>query len=68
MHQPNGFIEYLATLASSKVSEAFAAVANWLVTAFSDGIFGFILGSLLIPVVGKIFFPTWNLVMNKTNQ
>ncbi|WP_022709371.1 DUF808 domain-containing protein [Pseudochrobactrum sp. AO18b] len=68
MHQPNGFIEHLATLASSKVSEAFAAVANWLVTAFSDGIFGFILGSLLIPVVGKIFFPTWNLVMNKTNQ
>ena len=64
-HQPFAFIENIALRASGSVTEALEASTNWFVTAFSDGIFGFTLGSLLIPFVSKILSPVWSLVLSR---
>lgn len=67
IHQPLETITQLASCVSNQVSGALTAVINWSVTAFSDGFFGFLLGSLLIPFVSKILFPIGKIVARKTN-
>lgn len=66
-HQPFAVIENIAFRASGSVTEALAASTNWFVTAFLDGVFGFTLGSLLIPFVSKILSPVWSHAFSKTN-
>ena len=37
--------------------EGASAALSWLVMAFLDAVFGFLLGSILIPVVHVLLFP-----------
>ena len=65
MHQPFGIIEDIAARAAATVGEGLSASVQWFVTAFSDGVFGILLGSLLIPAVAKIGAPVWKLATRK---
>jgi predicted DNA repair protein MutK len=49
-------IHHVAVAVSSRVGEA-AGFVEWSVTAFLDGIFGIVLGMLLIPVVTRVLAP-----------
>jgi len=51
-------IEALAEAAAHAVPAAAGAV-HWLVTALLDGIFGLVLGLLLIPVATRLIGPIW---------
>jgi predicted DNA repair protein MutK len=39
---------------------------EWLVTAALDGVFGLILGVILIPIATRIIGPLWSAVTGKT--
>jgi hypothetical protein len=45
------------TIASAVTGEGTPAAVSWLVTAFLDAVFGFLLGSILIPVVDVLLVP-----------
>ncbi len=47
------------------VSTGFAGFAKWATAAVLDGIFGLVLGLLLIPVGEKIVTPVWRAVFNR---
>ena len=49
--------ELTTSIASTVTGEAASAAVSWLVTAFLDAVFGFLLGSILIPVVNVLFVP-----------
>ena len=49
-------IHHVAVAVSSRVGEA-AGFVEWSVTAFLDGVFGIVLGMLLIPVVTRVLTP-----------
>lgn len=55
-HGPYDWVHHKAEAAAHAVPQA-AGLVQWAVTAFFDGIFGLILGLLLIPVVQKIINP-----------
>jgi predicted DNA repair protein MutK len=57
-------IEHLAELAAHAVPSAEAAV-HWLVKAALDGVFGTILGLVLIPVATRIIGPVWEKLSGK---
>ena len=46
-----------ASLALVVTGESAPAAVSWLVTAFLDAVFGFLLGSILIPVVNVLLVP-----------
>ena len=46
----------------------FEGLIAWLGTATLDGIFGLILGLILIPIVAKILLPIWNSVRKKPGE
>lgn len=50
-------IHHLADGMAAKVSAQLAGAVSWLTTAVADGIFGVILGVLLIPVVTRVIVP-----------
>lgn len=52
------FIAHVATMAGDALSVARGAV-EWIVTAALDGVFGVALGLALVPVVNKVFLPTY---------
>ena len=47
----------LTTSMASAVTGEGASAVSWLVTAFLDAVFGFLLGSILIPVVNVLLVP-----------
>ena len=49
--------ELTASIASAVTGEGAPATISWLVTAFLDAVFGFLLGSILIPVVNVLLVP-----------
>ncbi|MFB9225105.1 DUF808 domain-containing protein [Paracoccus cavernae] len=56
MHQPYQWIKDTAAAAALAVPQV-AGLVNWAVTAFFDGIFGIILGFILIPIATKVINP-----------
>ncbi|MEN5298420.1 DUF808 domain-containing protein [Brucella sp. TWI559] len=60
VHQPFAWIsETAADIAGEVTANLFGAV-DWMVTALADGIFGFVLGSLIVLFMIKIASPLWN--------
>lgn len=57
-------ISQLAKAAAMAVPQA-AGLVKWAVTAFFDGIFGLILGMLLIPLATRVIGPVWGMVTGK---
>lgn len=55
-HQPYQWIHDTAEAAGRAVPQA-AGLVTWAVTAFFDGIFGLILGLILIPIATKVISP-----------
>ena len=55
-HGPYDWVHHQAEAAAGTVPQI-AGLAEWAVTAFFDGIFGLILGLILIPVVEKLINP-----------
>lgn len=55
-HQPYEAIKHMADVAAQAVPGA-AGLVNWAVTAFFDGVFGLILGLILIPVATRVIGP-----------
>jgi len=49
--------ELTTSIASGVTGEYTSAAVSWLVTAFLDAVFGFLLGSILIPVVNVLLVP-----------
>ena len=49
--------ELITSNASAVTGEGPSAAISWLVTAFFDAVFGFLLGSILIPVVNALLVP-----------
>lgn len=56
---PYEAIHNAAVLASNWVSTSYAGLMKWAVTAFLDGLFGLVLGLLLIPLVTRILVPIY---------
>ena len=55
-------IHDLAQDAAAVMPESWAAFTKWLVTALFDGLFGVLLGVVLIPVANRIIAPVWGFV------
>jgi predicted DNA repair protein MutK len=55
-HQPYEWIKHMAEAAALAVPQA-AGLVNWAVTAFFDGVFGLVLGLILIPVATRVVGP-----------
>lgn len=55
-HGPYDWVHHQAEAAAHLVPQA-PGVAAWLVTAFFDGIFGLVLGLILIPLIHRIINP-----------
>ncbi|MGH6792064.1 MAG: DUF808 domain-containing protein [Methyloceanibacter sp.] len=49
--------ELTTSIASALTGEGASAAVSWLVLAFLDAVFGFLLGSILIPVVNALLVP-----------
>lgn len=56
------FIHHAAESAAHAVGEGWAGIVGWAVTAGLDGVFGFILGLLLIPLATRVIGPIWGAV------
>ena len=57
--------ELITSIASAVTGEGASAAVSWLVTAFLDAVFGFLLGSLLIRVVNMLLVPVGFLFPDK---
>ncbi len=57
-------IHHIAVAAAEQVPQA-AGLVEWAVTAFFDGILGFVLGLVLIPVATRVIGPVWAAVTGK---
>lgn len=58
-------IHHLAEAMAAKVSAQLAGAVSWLTTAVADGIFGVILGTLLIPVATRVIAPLFAMFKRK---
>ncbi|MND58949.1 DUF808 domain-containing protein [Brucella pituitosa] len=65
VHQPFAWITETAANLATYVSTGLASTANWFATAFADGVFGFVLGSLIVIFMTKIAEPLWNAATGK---
>lgn len=65
VHQPFAWITETAADLATYVSTGLASTANWFATAFADGVFGFVLGSLIVIFMTKIAEPLWNATTGK---
>ena len=61
-HPIYDFIHHAAESASHAVGEGWAGIVGWAVTAGLDGVFGFVLGLLLIPLATRVIGPIWGAV------
>ncbi|WP_376874084.1 DUF808 domain-containing protein [Albirhodobacter sp. R86504] len=64
LHAPYDWIHHQAVAAAAALPE-FAGIVEWAVTAFFDGVFGLIIGMILIPIVAKIIDPAIHAVTRK---
>ncbi len=64
-HAPYDTIHHWAQGAASAVPPSLAGIVAWSVTAFVDGVFGLILGLLLIPVATRVIGPLISAVSRK---
>lgn len=55
-------VEHLIEAVAHPAAEAFGAFGEELVIILGDGIFGLLLGLMLIPVVTRVFVPAWKAV------
>lgn len=55
-HAPYDWVHHMAEAAARAVPQM-AGLAAWVTTAFFDGVFGLILGLILIPIVEKVLNP-----------
>lgn len=62
---PYETIHHLAVAAGHGVGEGLRGAVEWTVTAALDGVFGLVLGMVLIPVVTRILAPLARLVTGK---
>jgi len=65
IHQPFGWISDFATLLAGQVTTSLAGAMNWFATAFADGIFGFVLGTIVVIFMMKIAEPLWKVAVGK---
>ncbi|KAA9369734.1 DUF808 domain-containing protein [Ochrobactrum quorumnocens] len=65
VHQPFAWITETAADLAAYVSTGLASTVNWFATAFADGVFGFVLGSLIVIFMAKIAEPLWNATTGK---
>ncbi len=59
IHQPFEWITKIAASFEGYVTEKLASTVNWFTTAFADGIFGFLLGSIIVGFAIKIVSPIY---------
>mgnify|MGYP005986146759 CR=1 FL=1 len=62
-HQPEDIIRGWAVAVGQAVPEGYVGIVRWLVTAACDGILGFILGLIIIPIAKYVITPVYNAVM-----
>ncbi len=62
---PYALIHDFSVAIATRLPEGIHATAEWIATAFADGVFGIALGLLLIPVVTKVIVPIWVAVLGK---
>lgn len=65
LHQPFSWITETAASLAGFVSTGLASTVNWLATAFADGVFGFVLGSMIVVFMTKIAEPIWKSATGK---
>lgn len=65
VHQPFAWISETAADFAAKVTASLSATVNWAATAFADGIFGFVLGSIVVVFIAKVAEPIWHSVTGK---
>jgi predicted DNA repair protein MutK len=65
VHGPYETIHHWAEVAAHAVPAAVQGFVTWLVTAFFDGIFGLVLGLLLVPVATRVIAPLAGLFSRK---
>jgi predicted DNA repair protein MutK len=63
-HAPYDWIHHQAVAAAALVPSAVGAV-EWSVTAFFDGVFGIIVGFILLPIVARVIDPLLSRVLHK---
>lgn len=64
-HAPYDFVHHTAEAAAHLVGEGARGAVTWLATAAQDGVFGFALGLILIPIVTRGINPIIRLVTGK---
>ncbi|MDT6941570.1 DUF808 domain-containing protein [Brucella pseudogrignonensis] len=65
IHQPFGWISAFAAVLAGQVTASLTAVVNWLAIAFADGIFGFVLGTIIVILMMKVVEPFWKVAFGK---
>ncbi|MCV2871050.1 DUF808 domain-containing protein [Defluviimonas sp. WL0050] len=58
-------IHHWAEIVAHGVAERFAGLTEWAVTALFDGLFGLVLGMILIPFVTRVIGPLWAAVSGR---
>ncbi|WP_394153044.1 DUF808 domain-containing protein [Loktanella salsilacus] len=61
-HGPEDLIHGWAVAAGQLVPAGYAGAVQWIATAFCDGVLGFILGLLIIPLVNYVIAPIYRTV------
>ncbi len=56
LHQPYDWVKHMSAAAAAAMPQA-AGLASWVTTAFLDGVFGLVLGFILIPVATRVIGP-----------
>jgi hypothetical protein len=58
-HTPEEIIHGWAVTVGHMVPENYMGAAEWITTAFCDGVLGFLLGLLIIPLVTYVIAPLY---------
>lgn len=61
-HGPEDLIKGWAVAAAAGVPDGWAGFVEWIVTAGCDGVLGFVLGLILIPIVTRVLVPAYRAV------
>ena len=56
-HAPEELIHHWAVAAAAMTPDGWHGTVEWIVTAFCDGVLGFVLGAITIPVVSRVLKP-----------
>ena len=62
---PYSLIHDFAVMVAAKVPEGAHGAAEWIATAFADGVFGVALGLAIIPIATRVITPIWSAVFGK---